>query len=111
MSAACDRAVDPQTRIDDVIENVDHEIDHDEEEADEYQIDRHHRNVDKRDRLDEEKSHTRPLEDLLRDDRERDDRAELNAGYADDGHERIFKCVPEIDRTVGKAARTGELDV
>src|SRR3981189_131153 len=60
--AAGNGAVDAQARIDRVVEEIDYEIDDDEEEGDQHEIGRHHRNVGKVDRLDDEKAHSGPLE-------------------------------------------------
>src|SRR5271155_2691673 len=70
-------ALDPETRIDNVIEQVDHQVDNHEEEPDHYEVGRHHRDIGKGHRLDEHQPHARPLEHGLGDDREGDDRAEL----------------------------------
>jgi hypothetical protein len=104
-------ALDAQARIDCVVQQVDNEIDDDEEQRDQAQVGGHHRHVGDADGLDEEQPHAGPLEHRLGDDRERDDRAELQAGDRDDRHERVLQCVAEMHRAVGKAARAGELDV
>ena len=47
----------------------------------------------------------------LGDDRERDDRAELQAGDRDHRHQRVPQRVAEVDRAVGEPAGARELDV
>ena len=59
------------------------DVDDDEEEADEEQIGRHHGDVDEAHRLDEQQAHAGPLEHRLGDDREGDQRADLQARHGD----------------------------
>src|SRR5579863_5157517 len=58
-------ALEPQSRIDDVIEKIDEHIDDDEKESDQHEISGHHRDIGESDRLDHEESHTWPLKDGL----------------------------------------------
>src|SRR5580765_3419142 len=60
-------AVDPETRIDDIIQEVDNQVDHHEYEADQHEIGGHHRDVGETDRLDEHQPHAGPLKHRLGD--------------------------------------------
>src|SRR5512135_720500 len=102
---------DAQPWIDGVIEQIDDQVDDHENQGDQAQVRGHHRDVGVTHRLDEQQPHPRPLEHLLGDDRERDDRAELQAGDRDHRHQRVLERMPEVDRPVGEAARARELDV
>ena len=53
----------------------------------------------------------RPLEHALGDDREGDDRAELQAGDGDHRDHGVAQRVAEADGALGDAARAGELHV
>src|SRR5690242_8719013 len=63
-------ALEPQARVDHVIEEIDDEVDDDEEEGDEHEIGRHHGNVGEVDGLNDQEPHARPLKDRLGDDGE-----------------------------------------
>src|SRR6266851_3455962 len=104
-------AIDAQARIDGVVKKIDDEIDDDKEEGDQHKIGRHHRDVGKTDRLDDEEADARPLEHRLGDDGEGDDGAELQAGDGDDRHQGVLQRMAEIDGAVGEAAGARELDV
>src|SRR4051794_33560989 len=104
-------AADPQPRIDEEVEQVDHQVDADEDQRDEHEIGRHDGNVRGADRLDEQQPHARPLEHRLRHDGEGDDAAELQPGDGDDRHQRILQRMAEIDGAVAEATGAGELDV
>src|ERR1700741_1320853 len=69
-----DLALDPQARIDDVIEQVHHQVDDHEKEPDHHEVGRHNRDVGEGHRLDEHQTHARPLEYRLGDDGERNKR-------------------------------------
>jgi peptide/nickel transport system substrate-binding protein len=90
---------------------VDDEIDHDKKEPDQHEIGGHHRNIGKRHRLDEHQPHARPLKHGFRDDRECNDRAELQPGNRDHRYQRVLQCMPEIDRAVAEPAGPREFDV
>src|SRR6266851_546197 len=104
-------AIDAQARIDGVVKKIDDEIDDDKEEGDQHKIGRHHRDVGKTDRLDDEEADARPLEHRLGDDGEGDDGAELQTGDGDDRHQGVLQRMAEIDGAVGEAAGARELDV
>src|ERR1700748_1269976 len=55
-------ALNPQTRIDDVVKQIDDKVDDDKKEADQHQISGHDRYVGEAHCLDEHKSHPGPLE-------------------------------------------------
>ena len=110
-SPAAGTALDAQARVDGVVQQVDDEVDDDEHQRDEAQVGGHHRDVGELHRLDEQQPHAGPLEHRLGDDRERDDRAELQADDRDHRHQRVLERVAEVDRAVGKAAGARELDV
>jgi len=73
-------AVDPETGVEDEIEEIDDKIYYDKKEADHDEISGHDRDVDKAHGLNEHQTHTRPLEHGLGDNRKGNDRAELQAG-------------------------------
>src|SRR5258706_7090521 len=105
------RSLESQARIDYEVQQVDNQIDHDEDQRDQTKIGGHHRDVGEGHGLDEQQAHSGPLEHRLSDDRERDQRAELQPGDGDDGHERVLQRMAEVHDPVGQAARTRELDV
>src|SRR3954452_18666108 len=107
----CRATAGPQPRVDEEIEQVDHQVDADEDQRDQHQVGRHDRDIGGADRLDEEQPHARPLEHRLRHDGEGDDAAELQAGDGDDRHQRVLQCMAEVDGAVAEAAGAGELDV
>src|SRR4051794_11851312 len=78
LSGSPGREAEP--RVDDCVQDVDHEIDRDEDEGDEQEVRRHDRDIDVLDGLQEQQPHAGPLEHRLRDDREGDDGAELKPG-------------------------------
>jgi hypothetical protein len=80
------RALGAQPRIDNVVEQVDAGIDDHENQGHEHQICRHHWHVGKVHRLDEQRSHARPLEDSLGYDRKGDQTAKLKTEDRDDGY-------------------------
>ena len=82
----------------------------DEDEGDDEQVGRHHRDVDEGHRLDEQEPHAGPLEHGLGHQREGDQVADLQAGDGDDRHQAVPQRVAEMDRAVGQPARAGEAD-
>ena len=86
-------------------------VDDHEDKRDQHQVGRHHRHIDKADRVDEQRTDTRPLEDCFGDDRKGDDRPELQTRDRDNRHHRILERMAEVDRTVGQSTSTGEFDV
>ena len=105
------RTIDPQARVDGVVQQIDDQIDDDEDERDQTEIGRHHRDVDERNRLEEQQPHPRPLKNRLGDDRERDEQANLQAGDRDHRNEGVLQRVTEMYGAVGQTARARELDV
>ncbi len=101
----------PQPRIDDRIEDVDHQVDGDENQRHQQQVGGHDRDVDILDRLHEQEPHARPLEHGLGDDGERDHRAELKSGNGDDRHQRVAQRVAEMDGASGQSTGSGEADI
>ena len=100
-----------QARIDGEIEEIDREVDHDEDERDEHQVGRHHRDVDELHRLHEQCAETGPLEDGFGDDRERDHRAELQSRDGDHRDHGVAQRVAERDRALRDAAGAREFHV
>jgi hypothetical protein len=100
-----------QARIDDGVEDIDHQIDGDENQRHHQQVGRHDRDIDILHRLHEQQSHTRPLEDGFGDDGKCNYRAKLQPCHSDDGNQRVLERVAEMDRPCGQAAGAGEADI
>src|SRR6056297_3298628 len=104
-------AVDAQARVDREIEHVDDQVDTHEHHRNEHQIGGHDGNIHELDRVDEEKADAGPLKHRLGDDREGDDRAQLQAGDGDHRHQSVLERVAEIDGFLADAAGAGKADV
>ena len=108
MALASSRAeVGAQARIHDGVEQVDHQVDRHEHERHQHQVGGHDRDVDVLHRAEEQQPHARPLEHVFGDQREGDDRAELQAGDGDHGHQRVLQRMAEMDGPVATARGRG----
>ena len=101
----------PHTWIEQRIQDVDQQVDDDEERHDHEQVRDDHRPVEQVDRVDQELAHAGPCEHALGDDRERDQRAELQADDGDDRNQNVAQHVHADDARVRQAFRARELDV
>src|SRR5271155_3078116 len=103
--------MDPQPRVHGDVEEIDDEIDDHEQRRDQQEVGRHDRNVRVLNRLQEELAHAGPGEHRLGDNRESDDRAELQADDGNHRHQRISESVMEMHRSLGKPPGPREPDV
>src|SRR3954466_2840708 len=85
-----------QARIDDGVEDIDHQIDGDVDQGDHQKVSRHDRDIDVLHRLHEQQPHARPLEYGLGDDCKCNNRAKLQASHRDDGNQRVLQRVAEM---------------
>src|SRR5437762_3986669 len=95
----------PHARIERRIQHVHDEIDDDEHRDDDEQIGDDHRTVEHVDRVDQQLAHARPGEHALRDNGERDQRAELQADDRDDRNKDVAEHMHADDAPIGKALR------
>src|SRR3990167_9269730 len=104
------RLAHAQARIDGKVKQIDHEVDHHEDQGNQAQVGGHHGNVGKRHRLDEQQAHARPLEHGLSDDGERDQATQLQTSDGHHRHQRVLEGVAEMDGPVRQTPRPGKLD-
>src|SRR5437773_8809081 len=99
------RSAKPDSGIDPAIQQVDEEVADDEADRDQQNYALHERIVARKDRVDHEAPDAGQREDVFRDHRAADQRAELEAHDGDDGDERILQHVAVDDRALGQPFR------
>src|SRR5438067_3642002 len=95
----------PHARIERRVQNVDDQIDEDEHRDNDQQVRDDHGPIEHVDRIDQKLTHSRPRENALGHDRERDQRAELQAHDSDDRNQNVAQHVHADDAPIGESLR------
>src|SRR2546425_5570635 len=102
---------EPDSRVDEGVEDVHDQVDHDDHEAGHDHDALHERKVPLEDALVEQAADARPREDHLDDDGGVDHHDHVDAGQCEDRDERVLERVHGDDHDVRKSLEPGELDV
>src|SRR5665647_2091027 len=107
----CSSLADAQARVNHKIKQIHHQVDQHKNQGNQAQVGGHHRDVGKRDCLDEQQAHTWPLKNRLGDDGKGNQLPQLQPGDGDHRYQRIFQCVAKVNGPVAQTPGTGKADV
>src|SRR5690606_37747109 len=105
------RQLGAQTWIDQEVQQVYQQVDHNKYQGNQTEVGRHHGDVGKLHGLDKQQTHARPLENGFRHDGKGDDAAQLQTRDGDNRHHGVFQGVAKVDSALRQATGTSKFDV